>query len=81
MDNDFETENVSETHNEDQDDEHEINDFRSDSDENEFIDGTISSLRLPMRTSRKAKNLSIPRSIARAMTSNHGGGKRSLPNF
>ena len=43
MDNDFETENVSETHNEDQDDEHEINDFRSDSDENEFIDGTISS--------------------------------------
>ena len=43
MDNDFETENVSETHNEDHDDEHHLDDFRSDSDENEFIDGTISS--------------------------------------
>ena len=29
--------------NEDQDDEHHLDDFRSDSDENEFIDGTISS--------------------------------------
>ena len=43
MDNDFETENVSETHDEDQDDEHLINDFRSDSDENEFIDRSLFS--------------------------------------
>ena len=39
----FEIEQISETHNEDLDDEHKINDFSSDSDENEFIDETVSS--------------------------------------
>jgi len=64
----FEIGNVSETHSEDQDDEHQINEFRTDSDENEFIDGTKFS-QITHEDFEEGQEFEHSKNLTRAMTS------------